>query len=92
MVLLFAGCLAAGFALLSGGPVASGLCDLIYKSPPSSYFSLHKIASLFSGLDRQNWLGFAKPMVFLSNPFGLRPGRYQTGSLGGKSSIVLCVS
>lgn len=49
MVLLFAGCLAAGFVLFSGGPVTSGLCDLVYKSPPSSYFSLHKIASQFSG-------------------------------------------
>lgn len=73
MVLPFAGCLAVGFVLSSGCPVTSGLCDLFYKLPANSYFSLHKTASQFSGLDRQNWLSFAKPKVLLSNPFGLRP-------------------
>lgn len=72
MVFLFGGCLAVGFALFSGGPVTSGLCDLFYELPPNSYFILHKTTPQLSGRGSQNWLRFAKPKVLLSNPLGLR--------------------
>lgn len=49
MVFLFAGCLAVGFVLFSGGPVTSGLCDLFYELPPNSYFILHKTTPQLSG-------------------------------------------
>lgn len=75
MVVLFAGCLAVGFALLSGGPVASGLCDLFYELPPNSCFSLPETASRLSGLGSHNCLRYAKPRALLSNSFGLRPSQ-----------------